>query len=61
MVSRASEKGHEQSDDRQVINAEVGMRVWSTEAKDIPKVIGHIDPCLAQFTILSIEERTYSV
>ena len=31
------------------------------KTSDAPKVIGHIEPCLAQFAILSMVERTYSV
>jgi len=36
------------------------MCIISTAQHAKPKVIGHIDPCRAQLTTLSIVERTYS-
>jgi len=34
--------------------------IISTAQQAKPNVIGHIEPCLAQLTTLSIVERTYS-
>jgi len=37
-----------------------GTHIISTAQHAIPKVIGHIEPCLAQLTILSKVDKTYS-
>lgn len=34
--------------------------IWEMGAADAPNVMGHIEPCLAQFAILSSVDRTYS-
>ena len=37
-----------------------GVHPCADASRNSPKVIGHIDPCRAQFTILSNDDKTYS-